>query len=171
MIKEKGKSKNVFFGFFIFIALAIGITAVVYKLYNKIDVKSDFSKVTVKKKDKDKISIYDMYEVTSEKAYDGGYYVTFTDVISDAASKDNQKHYFNIAFTAHVTSKVKSEQLQKAKEVIVLKLRQTLGNLRTTDIGNPEVFEYVRNNIRLEMNKVLGKDNIKGIYFESFLSQ
>ena len=133
---------------------------------------TDLGKMFEKKPTTAEKSIYNIYQTKIQKAAGNVYYVKFTEVVCDAAADyDGTPHYFKVDITFETNTLNDAERLAHSKEEVTAALRSVMKDLRLRDYNGRRIMEYTKDHTFTATEKIVGKGAVKGVYFESFLSQ
>lgn len=143
----------------------------IWKLYGKVDIKkADFSKISIKKEEK---SIYDMYQVESQKLNRNLYYVTISDIFCDAyrRSEFDNPHFFKIDIVFEAHSKQDAEAITILTKETVEEIRRMVKDYPVVGIDRALLMAYIKRDLKAKINNVLSDNVVVEVYFKSFLGQ
>ena len=133
--------------------------------------RADFGGLFEKEQPEEK-NIYNIYTTKIHRAAKGIYYVKFQDVVCDGASDyDGTPHYFRINITFETNSEEAATALLSANKEITANLRNVMKDLKVKDRNMLRVMNYTKDHAKRQAEKLIGKEALKGVYFESFLTQ
>ncbi len=149
------------------LALAVGAWKARF-IFNFSDAKIDmFTKPSAKT-----ASVYGSYSVKVQKAASGVYYVKIKDLICDAAPDDDgAPHYFRVDLTLETADEKTAELLKKGEKELTAALRNTMKYLRLRDRNAERIMDYIKDHAERSAERIAGRGSVRGVYFESFLSQ
>lgn len=169
IMNEKGKTLKAYIKIFLFLLIVIAITLALWKFRHKFDFS--FEKIEITPEVENTTS-YDIYKVKIDKVARDIYYIKFSDVICDGAKDyDGTPHYFRIDVTFETSNKDDANKVYEYRMRVIDNLRRITKDLRAVDNNNLKVMDYTKYHIRKSVEQIVGRQNLKGVYFESFLSQ
>lgn len=168
-MKENRKTIKSYIKIFIFLLFVIAISLAMWKFRHIFEFSFDDIDMS---SNQDVRTSYNIYKVKINKVARDIYYVQFSDVICDGATDyDGTPHYFRIDITFETDNKETAENIYNYQKRVVETLRRITKDLKAIDRNSLKVMDYTKFHIRKSVEQITGKEQLKGIYFEGFLSQ
>ncbi len=157
------------FIFWVFFAIFIGaVVFLIWRMQDGISITDKLSNFGGMGGKSD--SAFENYEVRTNK-YGDEFYYTISNVVSEAVKdKDGRKKYFRAGFTISVNRSGDMPLLQANSQLIIEEIRNTLSTMQVGEARGQEL-KRIKTQIKNNVNKKLGKNVIKDIYFDEILGQ